>query len=566
MSCDDTLTFFDYANWQLTGSALFPDDDNNARTSLNSLNPFTSADLRQNYAARVLPGLAYFILAADGCPILVVPPSSPSYPQYEIWRTGQGTAAPPIPSPPPPPTDTFYAAGAAAIGAAHLGAADTENAFNSLNAQDPFLSAAERAASLALVKAGLAYFTLTAAGDPQLVIPTAAPPQPGPCPPGFVSQPPAFTSQYTLEEMINHQFLQIPAAQDLSTGPCKPLSTVTTVGQWVTADDCLAVTVLKTLATTGLTLSTRTLTCDGVLQYGSYNLDAVPVNVRATVTIPPTPGYLLDAAVSNVGSGIAAGSVFASISIQHTCAAGVAPGSMLAAGYVTDLYAVSWPAQPGGAPYSPPTALPGPAVPTIMQYGSALTATDTSPVTVTLTKTVTAGSALVAFCGEQGAYSDNAVSDDQGNGWVRIYRNLYQDLWIAPNCKPGPTKVSSQHPGGSGLPQMLHVVEIARIAAASPVDVTAHNANGGPITATTSSTTFADVAVAIVTGLATVTAGVTAPAGWVQILDTTDVGGNRMVSLANLNLSTPPATWAFTSTMKASDTYVTLAALKVATA
>jgi hypothetical protein len=566
MACTDSAAYLDYGAAQVRNAPLQHADIVNADRSLIAIDPYVSAAVRASYKAILNPDLAYFFLGSDGCPILTVPPTSPS---FQAWVTGSAGVppAPPPPAPPPPaPTDTFYAAGDAAIKAANLSTADSTNAYYSLRAQDPFLSAVERAANLALVKPGLAYFSLTASGAPSLVIPSVAPPPSGPCPPGFVSQQPGVTPSYTLQEMINHQLLQIPVSEVTATGACKPLPTVTTVGQWLTATDCLAVTVVKTQATTGLTLEARILDCDGLLHYMSYGLDAVPVNVRTTLTLPITPGYLLDAAVSNVGSGLTAGAVFASISIQHTCAAGVPPASMLAAGYVTDLYAVSWPAMPGGSPYAPPTALPGPAVPTILQYKAALVADDAAGVTVTLDKTVSAGgSALVAWLS---AYqTDTALTDTQLNsGWTRIAGAAHRDMWICPNAKAGVTTITAKYSAVNHVPLMLHVAELARVALTSPVDVSAQNADGGPITATTGSTSVADIGFAGVLGLATVTAGVTPPAGWIQVLDTIDSGGNRLVSLVNLNLSTPPATWAFTSTMKAADTYLTLAALKVATA
>lgn len=142
---------------------------------------------------------------------------------------------------------------------------------------------------------------------------------------------------------------------------CDPTPTVAALGQWVTADDCLAASVLTSRPATGLILTTRILDCSGTLHYTTTALDAVPIGVRTTLAIPVTPGFLLDCCVSAYGSGLAAGICFVSVALQHTCQSGLPPQNILAQGYVTDLYAVGYPAVAQGAPQaSPPVGVSTP--------------------------------------------------------------------------------------------------------------------------------------------------------------------------------------------------------------
>lgn len=522
MPCTDTLSFFAYADRQRRGVNLGVDDDNNAGASLIYIDPFIDENTRALYRDRWNRSRAYFFLGVDGCPILVVPDTSPSYDNYVLWLKGQSIYSSSSQTPPPDSSSSTPPPGSSGGYSSPITSSSSYGGFGSSSSSS--------------------------------------------CPPGWVAQPPGFLSSSTLEEMINHQLIQIPMREDLATGACKPLPTVTTAGIWVTPEDCLQVSILTTQRTSGLILVARILDCAGVLHYMSYGLDNVPVAVRTTLTLPVTPGYLLDVCVSALGSGVPAGSVFASVGIQHTCAAGVPPSSILAAGYVSDLYAVSWPASPTGAPYTPSVPLPGPAVPAILQFRAGLVATDSAGVSVTLAQTVSAGgSALVAAFSRSQA--DTVLSDSQANtGWTRIYLSAHHDLWICPNAKPGATTVTAKYSAVDGVPLMLHVIELARIATNSPVDAFAHAVDGTGITATTASTSVPDVGAAAVFGMEPVTAGVTPPAGWTQVLDTIDSVGRRLVSLVNLTVSTPPATWTFTSTMAGSNTYLTLAALKVATA
>jgi hypothetical protein len=100
-----------------------------------------------------------------------------------------------------------------------------------------------------------------------------------------------------------------------------------------------------------LTLGVRVLGCDGVLSYTTYSLDGAPVSVPTTLHLQLTPGYLLDACVSALYTGLGPQTCFVIVALQHTCQAGLAPQLVLAQGYVSNLISVSYPTQSQG--YAP---------------------------------------------------------------------------------------------------------------------------------------------------------------------------------------------------------------------
>src|SRR5215831_16685040 len=73
------------------------------------------------------------------------------------------------------PSSAFYSSGVTQLRAATLSAEDYANAYNSLLTIDPTSSPTGQAAFAGTFTTDLAYFTVGAAGAPQLVIPSNSP-------------------------------------------------------------------------------------------------------------------------------------------------------------------------------------------------------------------------------------------------------------------------------------------------------------------------------------------------------------------------------------------------------
>lgn len=474
-------------------------------------------------------------------------------------------SASPAPPPAPTPTDPYFTVGLAAINTTPLTPFDRTNATYSLYATDPNLSPATRDLYGGLVDSNFAHITAGLDGQPNLIIPPTSPSTGAPCPQGFVAQTPEVVTERLLTERIGGQLEAIRTVEAIAPSACKPLPTVTAIGTWVTANDCLAASVYTNKLTSGLTLSARILDCDGQLHYMTYSLDGAPVGVRTTITLPLTPGYLLDVAVSDIGADLPAGSTFVTVALQHTCAAGVPPNNILGAGYVTGTYGVSWPNQPSGAPYQAPLSRPGPGAAALIQHKAGVSNSG-QKVDVALDLSVTAGDALVAFAMPgTGGYGD-VVSDDQGNVWTLVERFTYPALWVCASAKTGFTTVTFDVGAGANINTLLVVFEIAGLDSSNLVDVFAHGGGAPPVTVTTSSTSLSDVGVCLVSGLAASGSGFTTPAGWTKEDDITSANGTRLIALWNGSVSTPTAPWSVTEDLNGSSNYVILAALHVAAA
>lgn len=509
MPCTIAAEYNTAAEAQITAAALSTPDTVNAHFSLLATNPFISETTRNLNARFVDAALAYFIVGVDNCPILVIPATSPSY----------KPASPPAPPPTMPPT--------------------TPPATPPVTTEPP--------------AAGL-----TGPPPDAVIVPGGAP-----CPQGFVAQQPGTTSTATIEEMVGHQLLQIPVTQVTTTGPCSPLPTVTTVGEWVTLSDCLAVTILKTHPTTGLTLQTRVLGCDGQLYYSSYNLDNVPVGVQSTLTFPPAPGYLLDACVSLPIGTAPALTVFATLALQHSCQAGLPPQAALASGYVTSLYPLSWPSGTAGAPYTPPSQTPAAGTGQLIQV-KGTSGAPVNSLALTLTQAVTAGSTLIAFAGYRpvGGTLTEGITDDQTNTWVQFLpTTFYSSGWYVANAKGGRTTVTYVPPSNGKV--CLHVIELSGLDTASPIDVSAQAGGVTPITATTASTSFADVGLAAVFGWGAATSDYNTPTGWSKLYDNNAASDIRLITLWNAAASAPPATWSFTAVLQSFSLYSMVAAARL---
>ena len=456
--------------------------------------------------------------------------------------------ATPTPPPAPQPTDPYFTVGMTAINKTPLTPFDRSNATYSLYATDTNLDQLTRDTYAGLVNPTGAYIQPGSDGQPNLVIPTTSGSSGAPCPQGFVAQTPEVVTQQDLAERIGGQLEAIRVTEAVAPAACKPLPTVTTEGEWVTPNDCLAVTVLKAQATSGLTLAARILDCDGQVHYMTYDLDAIPVGVRTPVTLPITPGYLLDICVSALGSTMLPGAVFASIALQHTCAQGQPPLVVLAAGYVTDTYSVSWPGSTGGAPYTPPAVTP-PTGATV-QCKAAVGTAGTTIAKLTLDSPVTDGSLLVALTGRAPIHAGDAVSDPLNGAWTRLVQlRSYASFFYVANAKPGTTEVtftSGYGPGGSRC--SLQVVELRGMAKSAPVDA---DANGSayvpPLNLTTGATSHADLGVVGVAINSPTNTDLSDVVGWLKIMDTDDGGGLRLVTVLANGLTAPPDALAYSA-------------------
>lgn len=535
MACHDQTTYLAEVNRQIQVYPLKGDDGPNAYASSQAIDPYNPPAVQASWKAQVRAGLAYFTLGADGCPTLVVPFGAPSF-----------VASPP---PPQPATDTFYAAGATQIGTQPLGATDLLNAFRSLLSQDPNLDAASRAMYQALVQPGYAYISVSGS-SPTLVVPPGAPSATAPCPPGWVAQPVGTTATGTVEEVIGHQLLAIPELIDTTAGKCVPAPTVTACGQWVTVDDCLQVGVLSSVPTSGLILTARILDCAGVLTYMQFSLSGIPNGVLTFLTFALAPGYLLDVCASAQQSTIANNVCWVSIGLQHTCQPGAPLEVMLAQGYVSQQYAVSWPGTTGGVPINyPPQTGPAPSS-TVYQWHTGTASVGTS-ITVSLTYPTLAGDLLVAFCAQPSVIGNNSVTDSAGGVWSTMAVSTYVVCFYRVNCPAGITSITWQGSGGGTLtpPLQVQVFELYGPPMNSLLDVFASNFGANPQTATTGSTSYTDVVLAA--GYADNAAGNQfAPQTGYAIYGNTVASDNRRLSSFVANAFTVnPATCTFTASL-----------------
>jgi hypothetical protein len=186
------------------------------------------------------------------------------------------------------------------------------------------------------------------------------------CPPGYEPLPAAqqLEAGSTVEEQVQSAIAGVLTptsyAEAPGAGGCIPVAGVVTEGTWITADDFLWVTVTPYSSPTGLVLMTRILDCNGVMHYGSTLLSGATVGSSTTFIVGLTPGYLLNATVTSQGANYLLGAIQVTLGLQFGSAAGSNPTAIFGSGYVTGITGVSYPAQPGGAPSSPPStsALP----------------------------------------------------------------------------------------------------------------------------------------------------------------------------------------------------------------
>ena len=282
MACDQSFEYAAYGTTQLAhiGLSSGPDYDN-AVASLSAIDPHLPPQLKQEYAARLLPFLSYFILGADGCPILIVPPNSPYFQAYEMVLQGGNLPAPPPGSfggPPAPPAPAPGGPGPST---------------------QPLLPPAGPPAA-----------PHGAPPPSTQPIGTVTVPAGQPCPPGFVSSGMLATAD--LELAIASQILQQAAGVPSVEGSCMPTTTgravVLASQQFVTKDDFAVLSVASSVnfgaspAPLDLVFRLRILTCGNGIQnlQGDIKFPLVfpPVVQQGKVCLPLTDGYLLSAIVT----------------------------------------------------------------------------------------------------------------------------------------------------------------------------------------------------------------------------------------------------------------------------
>lgn len=112
---------------------------------------------------------------------------------------------------------------------------------------------------------------------------------------------------------------------------------------YITRDDHLAVSVYTTSTTTGLTLCLRMIDAAGAMHYQRESLDGAPTSTLTTRIFTLAEGWLMGVSASNLGGGLADQVCFVCIALQRSPQTSTPPHTVLAQGYVTNLYTVDWP-------------------------------------------------------------------------------------------------------------------------------------------------------------------------------------------------------------------------------
>lgn len=112
---------------------------------------------------------------------------------------------------------------------------------------------------------------------------------------------------------------------------------------FVETGDFLQVNIFTTIPTSGLVLSGRIETPGGQISLLQDNLDGATVSTFTTKLYPLTQGYITSLCVSNLGGGLADQVCFVSIGMQRGSNGSVPPHTVLAQGYVTNIFTVNWP-------------------------------------------------------------------------------------------------------------------------------------------------------------------------------------------------------------------------------
>jgi len=113
--------------------------------------------------------------------------------------------------------------------------------------------------------------------------------------------------------------------------------------QYVGPDDYLQVNIYTTATTSGLTLSCRYLLPDGGMQYQTEDLDGADESTWTPMVFKTTESFLLGLCVSNLNGGLDDDVCFVSVGLQRGPEVGNVVHTLLAQGYVSNLYCIDWP-------------------------------------------------------------------------------------------------------------------------------------------------------------------------------------------------------------------------------
>lgn len=114
-------------------------------------------------------------------------------------------------------------------------------------------------------------------------------------------------------------------------------------GAYIGPDDHLQVSIFTTASTTNLVLNYRYLHSDGSMQYASENLDGVSLSTLTTKIFKLCEGWLMGLSVSNLGGGLADQTCYVIVGLQAHGRTSTPPHTILAQGYVSNLFTVDWP-------------------------------------------------------------------------------------------------------------------------------------------------------------------------------------------------------------------------------
>lgn len=145
--------------------------------------------------------------------------------------------------------------------------------------------------------------------------------------------------------------------------------------QYLGPDDHLQVSIFTTSSTSGLNLSYRYLHSDGSMQYATESLDGVATSTLTTKIFKLAEGWLLGLSVSNLGGGLADQVCYLSVGLQAHGKTNTAPHTILAQGYVSNLFTVDWP------PIYVRGPAPTPITPAMVQISQQVLASATASVT-----------------------------------------------------------------------------------------------------------------------------------------------------------------------------------------
>jgi hypothetical protein len=362
-----------------------------------------------------------------------------------------------------------------------------------------------------------------------------------------VSQAPGTTSTQTIEEIVGGKLLSIQETVGIEVGDCVPAPGVGTIGVWVTADEVIFVAVTTQVLTKGLVLATRTLRCDGTLYYASFSLDGAPIGTRSVFLFPVTPGYLLDASITDFTATLPNGTCLVQFGLQRGFQTAAVPQVLLGQGWVSTTMGMCWPAQAQGLPVTTPgVALPLIGMPTPAQvrggwgFGNTLA--------VTFSATVASGAMILACVKAEGSFSAGTVTDDKGATYTLLIDHPSFQIFLAVPAIAGTQVVTYHYPGTNASLANMHIYEFDGAPATSSLDTNNWNeGNYPPISVTTASANHQDLVVALASVNAATSGQFADQPGYTKYGNTNDSSGKVFSTFIYNSLQGPGVQLSFTA-------------------